>query len=447
MSLDNKTIFVGPQEIAGFLSRSAQALADEGATVIAFKQTHTKQHPKRIQHPRIHWLFADTIEKVSSAPAFIRSIGQFFLKLFVLVTSIAKADACLFIGGKGLYNFPIDYYLLRLFGKRVVHMYVGTASRPRYLSAYAKQALDSDEHKANRFIQKLIKRTRRQRARVNATSLAASCVIENPLCGHFQTRPFVNYFQIGMPIQMNPDATVPDSETNTRKTRILHCPSRPEIKGTQRILDVLNPETLERLNAELIVLTGVPHSRVLEEIQRCDFVVDQLYSDSPLAGFAAEAASFQRVPIVGGYGWDAIQLTMSADKIPPTKLCHPNNLLEAVEELCEDIRQRKQLTEDLQNFLTQGEWSDKAFANKLGCVLTDAIPQDWFVDPHTVSYKQGVGLSEQDAMEIARRMSEIGGIESLQLVDKPELELSYRNWLKETNKLTRTYAAGRQVPL
>jgi hypothetical protein len=191
----------------------------------------------------------------------------------------------------------------------------------------------------------------------------------------------------------------------------------------------------------------VPHSRVLEEIQRCDFVVDQLYSDSPLAGFAAEAASFQRVPIVGGYGWDAIQLTMSADKIPPAKLCHPNNLLEAVEELCEDIRQRKQLTEDLQNFLTQGEWSGKAFANKLGCVLTDAIPQDWFVDPHTVSYKQGVGLSEQDAMEIARRMSEIGGIESLQLVDKPELESSYRNWLKETNKLTRTYPAGMQVRL
>ena len=152
MSVKESTIFVGPQEIAGFLSRSAKALADEGTNVIAFKQTHTQQQPERIQHPRIHWLFPDTIEKISSAHSLIRSLGQFFLKIFALFNAIAKADACLFIGGKGFFNFPIDYYILRLFGKRVVHMFVGTASRPRYLSAYAMQALDSDKDVAKRFI-------------------------------------------------------------------------------------------------------------------------------------------------------------------------------------------------------------------------------------------------------------------------------------------------------
>lgn len=433
MSLDNKTVFVGPQEIAGFLSRSAKALADEGATVIAFKQSHTKQHPKRAQHSKVHWLFADTVEKISSAPAFVRSICQFVLKLFVLLTVIAKADSCLFIGGKSLFNFPIDYYLLRLCRKRVVHMYVGTASRPRYLSAYAKEALNPDQNKANRFTLKLIKRTRRQRVRVRTTSHAASCVIDNPLCGHFQTRPFVNYFQIGMPIQMNPTVTAPESQAKARKTRILHCPSRPEIKGTQRILDILNPKTLERLNAELIVLTGVPHSRVLEELKKCDFVVDQLYSDSPLAGFAAEAASFGRFPVVGGYGWHHISQAMNTDNIPPAKLCHPDKLMESVEKLCEDIKLRKQLTANLGNFLTQGEWSGKAFAYKLGCVLTGNIPESWYMDPQTVSYKQGVGLSDQDARGIARRMVEIGGIESLQLADKPKLESSYREWLIDRN--------------
>jgi hypothetical protein len=430
MSIEDKTIFVGPQEIAGFLSRIAQALADEGATVIAFKQTHTQQQPERIKHPKIHWLFPNTIEKISSSHSFIRSVGKFIVKVFALFTAIAKADACLFIGGKGFFNSPIDYYILRLFGIRVVHMFVGTASRPRYLSAYAKQVLDSDKDTAKRFTLNLIKRTRRQRARVDAISKAANFVIENPLCGHFQTRQFVNYFQIGMPITMQSNRVGPTPQKKDSRVRILHCPSRPEIKGTKRIKEVLSPQVLERLNAELIVLTGIPHSRVLEEIDKCDFVVDQLYSDAPLAGFAAEAASFQKVPIVGGYGWDEIGQTMNVVDIPPTKLCHPDNLLKAVEELCEEIIERKELTANLEKFLTEGQWSGKEFAHKLGCVLTGDIPHDWFVDPQAISYKQGVGLSEKHAIEIARRMIELGGIKSLQLDDKPELEASYRNWIK-----------------
>jgi hypothetical protein len=430
MSLIGQTIFVGPQEIAGFLSRSVTALADEGANVIAFKQVHEKQHPERVQHPKIQWLFADVVESFSEAPSIVRSTGLFFIKLFALFTALQKADACLFIGGKGFFNYPIDYYLLRLFGKRVVHMYVGTASRPRYLSAYAKKALDPDKGIANKFTAKLIKRTRRQQARVRATSRAANCVIENPLCGHFQTRPFVNYFKIGMPIRMNDESSETQTETTTRKTRILHCPSRPEIKGTQRILDTLTPDVFERLNAELIVLTGVPHSRVLKEIQKCDFIIDQLYSDSPLAGFAAEAASHRRVPIVGGYGWEDIRQSLDNEDIPPAMLCTPKDLLITVEELCNDSSKRQQLASDLEKFLTQGAWSGQAFASKLGRVLDNDVPDSWLVDPQSIRYKHGVGLSEHDAKGIIRKMTEFGGTESLHLGDKTELESSIQTWLQ-----------------
>ena len=430
MSMKSKTIFVGPQEIAGFLSRSATALADEGFNVIAFKQVQKKLHPARVEHPKIHWLFASLVESLSEAPTIVRSTGLFLIKPLALFTALCKADACLFIGGKGFFNYPIDYYLLRLFGKRVVHMYVGTSSRPRYLSAYAKKALDSDKSIANKFTAKLIKRTRRQQARVRATSRAANCIIENPLCSHFQTRPFVNYFKIGMPIRMNEESSETDTETTTRKTRILHCPSRPKIKGTQRILETLTPEVLESLNAELIVLTGVSHSRVIGEIQKCDFIIDQLYSDSPLAGFAAEAASHHRVPIVGGYGWEYIRQTLDNEDIPPAMLCNPKDLLSAVEELCNDTSKRQQLTSGLKEFLNQGAWSAQAFASKLGRVLNNDVPDSWLVDPQTIRYKHGVGLSEDDAKGIIRKITELGGTESLLLRDKPELESSIETWLQ-----------------
>lgn len=430
MSLYGKTIFVGPQEIAGFLSRSASALADEGASVIAFKQVHKKQHPERVQHPKIHWLFTGMVESISEAPSIIRSTGLLFIKLCALFTALCKADTCLFIGGKGFFNYPIDYYLLRLFGKRVVHMYVGTASRPRYLSAYARKALDPDKSIAKKFTAKLIKRTRRQQARVRATSRAANYVIENPLCGHFQTRPFVNYFKIGMPIRMIGESSETQTEKIARKNRILHCPSRPEIKGTQRILETLTPEVLKRLNAELIVLTGIPHSRVLEEIQKCDFIIDQLYSDSPLAGFAAEAASRCRVPIVGGYGWEDIQQSLDNEDLPPAMLCNPKDLLSAVEQLCNDTSKRQQLTSDLKEFLSRGAWSGQAFASKLGRVLNNDVPNSWLVDPQTIRYKHGVGLSEDDTKGIIQKMTDLAGIGALQLRDKPELESCIQTWLQ-----------------
>ena len=113
----------------------------------------------------------------------------------------------------------------------------------------------------------------------------------------------------------------------------------------------------------------------------------------------------------------------------------PDDLLKAVDELCKDIIQRKELTEKLEKFLTEGEWSGKAFAHKLRCVLSGDIPQDWFVDPQTVDYKMGVGLLEHHAKDIAYRMIEMGGIQSLQLADKPILVANYQEWLKDRNRL------------
>lgn len=430
-SLNNQVIFIGPQEIAGFLNRCATALADAGAEVIAFKALHTDFQPSQVSHPQVHWLFDGITKSVSVAPLPIRSAGQFLLKFLALGTAIIKADACLFIGGKGLFSLPIDYYILRAFGKRVVHMYVGTASRPRYLSAYAMKVLDPNKKTAFRFTQKLIKRIRRQRLRVLSISRAASCVIENPLCGHFQNKPFVNFFKLGIPI--TPETFIPDKHTEglRRKLRILHCPSKPEIKGTARIQELLTDGLLKKLNAELIILTGVSHARVIKEIKQCDFVIDQLYSDSPLAGFAAESASHGKVPIVGGYGWNEIQRNITPDELPPAFLCHPDKLVESVEKICESIALRNAMSEELQTFLTDGVGSKKSFSKRMSLVINGKIPADWLLDPLAIQYKEGVGLSQENAHAIVSKIVALGGLDALQIDDKPELQASFQSWIND----------------
>ena len=46
---------------------------------------------------------------------------------------------------------------------------------------------------------------------------------------------------------------------------------------------------------------------ILAELARCDFVIDQLYSDYPLPGLATEAAWFGKPTVVGGYAQYAIR--------------------------------------------------------------------------------------------------------------------------------------------
>ncbi len=169
---------------------------------------------------------------------------------------------------------------------------------------------------------------------------------------------------------------------------------------------------------------------MLDEIRKCDFVIDQLYSDSPLAGFAAEATSHGKVPVVGGYGWEELAKTLHPEDIPPAIICHPDQLLETIELLCVDPSQYMKRSQKLQEFLIHGEWSGKRFAEKLGCVLSGDIPASWMVAPETISYKHGVGLSEEQAKEIINRLIAYGGISALQLKDKPPLESEITEWVK-----------------
>ncbi len=407
-------IFVGPQEIAGFLTRVAVALSREGAEVMAFKQISSSYHPADPGDPNIQWLFRAAVERLSHGSGPLAAIMLFIIKFMAFFRAAVRADSFLFIGGKGFFNIPVDYYLLRLMGKRVVHMYVGTASRPRHMSSYAMDVLSPDSGKADKAARRLKRRLDRQRRRVRAISRAASAVIENPLCGHFHERPFINYFVIGMPVdgidksedqKPEPEPVIdPSNPSAPRTVRILHCPSRPEIKGTAAIEAALTPEVLATLNAELIIRTGIPRTGVLEEISQCDFVIDQLYSDSPLAGFAAEAAIHGKYPIVGGYGWDELRKFTPAEFIPPAGLCHPDELVSLVSELCRNAPLRQRKVNELRDFLKRGEWSSQAFAARLMRVMAGDIPAEWMVDPADIRYAHGVGLSEAQAREIADRV-------------------------------------------
>ncbi len=427
LPLEGKTIFVGPQDIACFASRIAEGLAEGGAHVLLYRQVVEPFHPVLNYHSNIKLLFNESIKEASrkfSENKKGKWIARFMLGLFKLgafFQALLKVDACIFIGGRGFIGFPLDYWLLRCFGKKVIHIYIGTASRPRYLSGFARDILKSKQP-SKKQVQKLAKRVKRQSNRVKAIAKFASIVIENPLCGHFHPKPFINYFQLGVPVGTyfdQPDHHQPEKPDKS-PTRIFHCPSAPEVKGTHAIDEAVENLKKEGHALNYVKRSGIPHPEVLKEITQADFVIDQLYSDAPLAGFATEAIALGKNAIVGGYGWQLLKSSLPEELFPANATCHPEQIESQILSLVHSPAKSRQMAEEAKSFLNK-EWNGLAFSRRILMLLADEIPDDWWIQPKEIQYMHGMGLNEEEVRSIIKLMVEQGGESSLCLDHIPEL--------------------------
>ncbi|MSU57627.1 MAG: hypothetical protein EXS35_05515 [Pedosphaera sp.] len=429
-TLTGRRILVGPNDIAGFASRIAVALAGGGADVLFFNGQDHAFNPHVAESENLHRLFGRAIGVASRWRAkggLVAVAGGALagiVKLLAFVKACVWAQTIVMIGGKGFFGGACEYAFLRLLGKRVVHVFVGTASRPRYQSGYAKNVLKGGTVNQKE-LKRLAKRTRRQAARIRGISRNATLVIENPLCGHFHEKAFVNLFKLGIPLDVAALAKKPRLSENTPpraegKIRVLHCPSRPEIKGSARIQTVVEKLICEGVPIEFRQLTGVPHAQVLHEITVSDFVVDQLYSDSPMAGFAAEASAFGKAAVVGGYGWKLFGEYLRPEEIPPTATCHPDELEKLIRALALDSVRRDELGAQARTFL-QSQWSEASFAERFARVVTGDIPPDWLVQPAQVAYLHGAGMEESEVRRLVAALVSQFGSKALQLDHLPKL--------------------------
>lgn len=428
--LTGRKIFVGPNDIAGFASRIAGALAGNGAQVQFFNATALAYNPHVVESPNLRQLFPSAVVRASrwQASGGLSGLAGGILggaiKFLAFLRMCVWAETCVMLGGKGFFLGGLEYAFLRLLGKRVIHVFVGTASRPRYLSGYARAALKGDGVKGKE-LQRLARRTRRQAGRIRGIARHASVVVENPLCGHFYEKPFVNFFKLGVPLDVaaleaHPRITTATPPRTEGKIRVLHCPSRPEIKGSARIQATVEKLIQEGLPLEFRQLTGVPRAQVLHEITLSDFVVDQLYSDSPLAGFAAEASGFGKAAVVGGYGWQLFREFLHPEEMPPSAWCHPDALEHSIRALAQNAAQRAASGAQSRTFLER-HWSETAFAERFTRIVAGDIPPDWWFPPEKVRYLHGMGLDEAETRKVIGALVEQHGPSALQVDHLPQL--------------------------
>jgi glycosyltransferase involved in cell wall biosynthesis len=331
--------------------------------------------------------------------------------LLLLVHAILTYDAFVFRAGDSFLGLR-DLALLRRLGKRVVVVFFGSDSRPSYLNG-AEIARGITGSRA-------ASETAAKRKMVERIEASATAIVCHTMSAHLHGRPVIAFLEIGIPRPSEP-ATSPMPARAQRPLRVVHAPSRVADKGTDLVRAAVDAARRTGLILELEIVSGRPNRDVLAAIASCDFVVDQAFADTPMGGFAAEAAALGKPAIVGGYGWNELRRITPSDALPPSHLCLPEDLSRAIVELASDDGLRRDLGERSRRYVAE-RWTPEAVARRFLRLFGGEVPEAWWFDPADIAYVHGVGMSEEAAAAAVAGVLEASGVAGLGVHDKPALE-------------------------
>lgn len=404
-------ILVGLGETAGYCARLTEGLRAIGVPAdhvnLGADPMRYSDAPMPTRVRVVRWLAAR--RRSGPGPSSVWIALHRLALAWLFLHAVRRYDAFILRAGDSFLGMR-DLPLLRRLGKTVVVVFFGSDSRPSYLNG-AEIRAGQDGRTAAAI-------TAAKRRMVARTERHATHVVCHPMSAQLHRRPFIAFLEMGIPRRLPPSPA--PLRRGAGSVRFLHAPSRPHDKGTERIRAAVDAVRAEGVDLELRILTGVPNDQVQAAIAEADVVVDQPYSDTPMAALAAEAAALGRPAIVGGYGWDELRAVTDAEHVPPTHLCHPDALVEAIRHLARASDARTALGERARRFV-EGRWTPEAVAERYLALVRGQPPAAWLVDPARVDYVLGAGASDGEIRDAVRGVLAAAGPAGLGVGDKPHL--------------------------
>lgn len=404
---------MGPGEVAGFFAGLKHGFAEIGVDA-----EHFLLFPSSFGYAaQGHYLaapYARALRLWFQGPRLLRPLGRAYallLRLLIVLHAIRRCDIFIFPGFGSFFRF-YELPLLTLLGKTTIVIFFGSDARPPFLSG---RHVDDEGGAADPA--RALAEAKAMQRRIRRVERHADWIVNHTGTDQFFTRDYVRFAAMGLPVRPpEPNARGGSGDA----IRIVHAPSRPIAKGTPIFREAVEELRAEGHQIDYVELIGVPNERVLAELAACDFILDELYSDLPMAMFATEAATFGKPAVVGShYAHDYHRDNPDAER-PPTLFVHPDAAKSAVRRLVEDEAYRRELGARAQNFVRQ-HWSPAAIARRLVDIAEGRAPAEWIARPRDHCYIWGWGLPEpvwrrQLADYVARN-----GWEALLLVHRPAL--------------------------
>lgn len=424
-------IFIGPIEIAGYYKNLNKGFNQLNINSVFFTyNSHINKYEGETDNP-ILLAFAKIFYSLGNnqnTPKFIRYLFLLIFGMLVMpwiIFIILKYDTFIFGFGKSLVPGNYDLPLLKWLDKKVISVLAhGSDSRPPYLDGV--YAFEEDKQNS---IKKQISITKILKRRMTFHEKYSSIIIGHPLTNsYFARSKFINFFKIGLPnleyenlrdLDFNLDNSKSKSKIN-----IIHCPSNSNLKGTSSILSAIKKLKNKGYKIDFKIFKGLSQKEILKEIKKCDLVIDQLYSDTPMGGLVAEAAWFGKPSVVAGYGLEKLKEFVPKEMWPPSQICHPDEISNAIEELISDRTKLKKLARQAQLFV-KDKYNPKKVATRFIKLIEGEISNDSWIDPMEVFYIEGAGQPTNLLKENMIQLLKEHGVSSLCLSHRSDLEEAF----------------------
>lgn len=421
----NYKIFVGPVEISGLADGVVYCLGEAGCeaeTVISVP------HPFGYKEVTPRWIVK--IWKIISAKRYSNANKNFIRKGFfvvlhvfwswvVVLWAVFRFNVFIFLYGTTITNTRFELWLFKKLGYKIIFLGVGSDTRPPYIDG----ALLSDLDKDYLSLMRIVKLAKERKLRLKKQEYYANYWINSPASAHYHERSYIDWASVGVPKRVETRLSA-DIKLDSN-IRILHSPSNAVVKGTDIITRAINNLKEKGYAIEFIKIQGMPNYHVIDELKKCDFVVDQVYSDAPMAALAIEAAFLGKPTIVGGYFSSWADKVFNNESLPPTFFVNPDNIEAAIERLIVDTEYRLDLGNKAREF-TLKRWRPDLVGSNLLKLINNDVPSHWWNDPKSFCYVEGFGLPSEQIRDFVNSIVALNGIEVLQLADKPRFEEAFR---------------------
>jgi hypothetical protein len=325
-------------------------------------------------------------------------------RLALLAKVLIGYDVVVLTGGASFFRGR-DLPLLRRLGKRIIVVFTGSDHRPPYLNGKIYRTRPTVE---------VVAETTRIRRFVALAERHATTIIALSSSAQLHRRPFVHFLALGVPFAPSPAVTRRSPIFAGSGVRILHCPTDVISKGTPTVRAIIEGLRRDGLSIDYVELIGRPHHDILAALAECDFAIDELLSDSPLARFAVEAAWFGKPAVTAGEYAREILHDLPASLIPPSTFIPPEEVGPIVRRLVDDLDDRIKRGSEVEAFV-RGSWNPLAVAERFLRIIEGEVPSDWVYDPACLRYVGGWGLSADEWQRSVGAVVAAAGVESLGL--------------------------------
>lgn len=412
-------IFIGLGDVAGYFSNLRY-----GFEQINIKADHFLLSENNFSYNNPDYFLKSFYSKIcnlrKSRNFFLKNIGKILealTRFAVLIYSLIHYDVFIFPGNGSFFSF-YELALIKFFSKKVIIVYLGSDARYPLFSGRYLDDVGTDLNP-----QDMAREILNLKSKLMRAEKYADLIVSHTSTAQMLTKKYIRLIPVGLPININcyKSSQCNAGVKNPTMIKILHAPSRPLAKGSLVFKKLIDELRNEGYQIDYLVLSGVSNAVVMKELESCDFVIDELYSDVPLGMLATEAAIFAKPTIVGGLYDLGCKLDNKDFEMPPSLYVSPQNIKNAIRKMIEDHNFRINLGNSAREFVIKNWDSTKVADNFLQLIQND-FPASWLCDAENSNYYWGWGLSEENWRTQVNSYVSAMGVDKLELNHKPILK-------------------------